>query len=111
MMTDADVRAAIAREFAVAEKARGAGNEGMTRVCARRAVGLAATAWLARHAHPGWPGDALRQIQRIAEAEEFPVDVRSAAARLAARVTAEFAPSRAGDPLQDGRIVIAHLLP
>ena len=51
--------AQIERELAAAEAALTADNDGKARVCARRAVALAAEAWLARSPARQWHGDAM----------------------------------------------------
>ena len=74
--------AGIDRELAAASLAWEDGNEGKARVCARRAVALAAESWLARLAEPMWRGDAMEHLRRIQLQVCFPLPVRQAAERL-----------------------------
>jgi hypothetical protein len=77
-------------ELANAGKARQAGNEGRARVCARRAAGLAARDFLARHAAPV-QGSTLDALKELAEFPGLPPDLRAAAAHLTMRVGEDFA--------------------
>jgi hypothetical protein len=62
-----DWKERVVRELATAEAARSRGNEGMARVCARRAAGWAAEAWLqARGAAINDPS-VLVQLRRLAK--------------------------------------------
>src|SRR5438034_10376512 len=89
--------AQIERELARAEDALREGNDGMVRVCARRAVGLAAEAWLERVPGKSWRGDALNHLRRISADESFPQDICGAAARLMTKFTQRSsAPSSTG---------------
>jgi hypothetical protein len=100
----------IGEEFAAAGRAAGAGNEGMVRVCARRAAGIAIGVWLAEHPRPGWPPDAVGRLRCVESDGGFPEPVRLAARRLSARVKEDFTPRYASDPLEDSRTIIDHLL-
>src|SRR3989454_1168400 len=55
----------IEKELAMAEAAMREANEGKARVCARRAVALAAEASLERFPQPGWRGDAMHHLRQI----------------------------------------------
>jgi hypothetical protein len=104
------VRERIAREFAAAKEARRAQNEGMVRVCARRAAGTAITYWLDRAGLTGWGMDAVTQLRTLQNEVSMPDPVRSAAARLVARVGDHFVAPFSADPLNDSRIIIEYLL-
>lgn len=99
----------IEREIAKAEAALRDGNDGMVRVCARRAVGLAAEAWLEKHPRAGWQGDALNQLRHIQAEESFPADIRDAAERLTTKVTRRDTAPFSTDPIADARAIITHL--
>jgi len=101
--------AQIERELARAEDALREGNDGMVRVCARRAVGLAAEAWLERVPGKSWRGDALNHLRRISADESFPQDIRRAAERLMTKVTQRATAPFSTDPIADARRIIAHL--
>jgi hypothetical protein len=102
-------REQIERELATARAARAAGNDGMARVCARRAAGAALTWYQTIHARP-WRTDAMRQLAGAAAEPAFPVAVREAAARLVAKITPEFAYPPGADALADAQTVIDHVL-
>lgn len=100
----------IAREFATAVRARREGNEGMVRVCARRAAGLALGYWLERHPQENWSPDAMGRLRRLQNEGSVPLDVRAAAGRLSSRVTADFASPHPNDPVEDARVIVNHFL-
>jgi hypothetical protein len=102
--------APIDQELRAAEVARKAGNDGKSRVCARRAVALATASWLARFAEPPWRGDAMEHLRRIQRLASFPAAVREAAERLGMAVTKRHAAPFTVDPIRDATIIIAHLL-
>ncbi len=101
--------ARINHELSAAEQAWSDGNEGKARVCARRAVALAAQSWLARLAKPLWRGDAMEHLRRIQQQEAFPLSVRQAAERLSTAVTRRHEAPFTGDPISDARLIIDHL--
>ena len=99
----------VDQELRAAEVAWNAGNEGKARVCARRAVALAAASWAAGVGQAPWTGDAMEQLRRIQQHAAFPVSVREAAERLSTAVTKRNAVPFTIDPLNDARLIIAHL--
>ena len=101
--------ALIDQELSAAEVAWKAGNEGKARVCARRAVALAAESWLARSAKPPGRGDVMDHLRRIQQDAAFPISVRQAAERLSTAVTKRQAAPFTVDPISDANIVIAQL--
>ena len=50
-------------------------NDGLARVCARRAVGLAVQAWIERSGVRTWPPDVMNQLRKIQQQEAFPKDM------------------------------------
>jgi len=94
-----------------AEAARGNGNEGMVRVCVRRAAGAAISYWVVQQGRRGWGTDAMNQLRALRNEISLPGVVRDAADRLTARVTEQFEAPFPNDPVQDCMIIIAHLLP
>ena len=56
----------IAREFSIAQHARQTGNEGMVRVCTRRAAGLAIAHWIKQNQKLGWRSDTMNQLETVA---------------------------------------------
>jgi len=101
--------ALIDRELARAEDALRDGNEGMVRVCARRAVGLAVEAWRERFPGKNWRGDTLDYLRRISADESFPQDIHRAAERLMTKVTQRDTAPFSTDPIADARSIIAYL--
>ena len=81
------------RELAQAKAARQTGNEGMARVCARRAAGIVAGEYLHRHeptsVSPG-PG-AYDRLKYLASLPEISSPVREVAQHFLLRVTTDWA--------------------
>jgi hypothetical protein len=69
----------IEQELAKAAAGLQEGNDGLARVCARRAVALGAQNLVQRSGAKTWPADVMNQLQKIQEEEMFPVDVKEAA--------------------------------
>ena len=99
----------IERELAAAEAALKADNDGKARVCARRAVALAAEAWLARSPARQWRGDAMEYLRQIQQETLFPLPIRQAAERLSTSVSRRQAAPFTTDPIGDARLIIAYL--
>ena len=99
----------IDRELAAAEVAWTQGHEGKARVCARRAVALAAEAWLVRSGRSLRRGDAMEHLRRIQQQEAFPLVVRQAAERLTTAVTKRHEAPFTSDPIGDARLIVRHL--
>ena len=100
----------IEKEFAQGEQARKKGNEGMVRVCARRAAGHAITFWLESHPHQGWGVDAMNRLRNLQLEDSIPQLVREAALRLTTKITEQFTPAFPTDPVEDSKIIIDYLL-
>ncbi len=109
-MTKEETLDVIHRELATAAQAASAGNEGMIRVCARRAAGAAITYWRQTHRRDRWGFDAMQQLRWLSADETMPQSVREAAWRLTARVTPQFTSPFTADPIADSRRIINHLL-
>jgi uncharacterized protein (UPF0147 family) len=99
----------IEREFGLARKALHAGNDGMGRVCARRAAGQAITWFLTVHHKPGWGTDAMSQLQHLSKDATFPEEVRTAASRLTTKISDKFIYPFTTNPIDDATLVIAHI--
>ena len=65
IMTRTQTLERIEQEFATAHHARKTGNNGMVRVCARRAAGTAITNWLEQNQREGWGVDAMNQLKNL----------------------------------------------
>lgn len=109
-MTREEVLRVIEREFSTAEEALRKGNDGMARVCARRAAGAAITFWLQDNRHPGWGVDAMSQLRSLQQQEAIPAEVRDAARRLSTKVTERFEAPFPTHPIEDGRMIVAWFL-
>lgn len=101
--------ALIGQELAAAEAAQQDGNDGKTRVCARRAVARATEAWIAQLPSPPWHGDAMAHLRHIQQDASFPLPIRQAAERLSTPVTNQHTAPLTTDPVADARLIIAHL--
>ena len=109
-LTHEDAATLIEKEFAQAAQAREEGNDGMVRVCARRAAGIAIRFWLQQHPRKFWGIDAMNQLRNVHLDQSVPPGVRSAARRLTARISMEFTTPHSEDPVEDSKLVIGHFL-
>ena len=100
----------VEQELTKAAEGLQSGNEGMARVCARRAVAVAAQEWAAQHNLPAWQGDTLHQLRKIQEQSTFPLPVREAAQRLITKVTDQTKSPMTTDPIADARVILDHLI-
>lgn len=100
----------MAQELFAAQQAWHAGNEGKARVCARRAVAVAAEAWSAGRGEPPEPADAMAHLRRIRQQATFPLSVREAAERLITAVTRRHEAPFTADPISDASVIISHLV-
>lgn len=99
----------IEMEFATARRALATGNDGMARVCARRAAGQALTWFLTRYPRPNWGADALRQLAAMKDDESFPPEVRDAATRLTTKISDRFSYPFTTRPLEDVQIIVDYV--
>lgn len=99
----------LRKEFSTGRQALSVGNDGIARVCARRAAGVAITFWLRESGRTGWGVDAMSQLRHLLNEPYFPSEVQTAATRLAAKVTPQFT-STSTNPLNDCRVIIERLL-
>ena len=95
----------IAKELATGRAALKAGNEGMVRVCARRAAGQAITLYVTLN-NLAWPPDAMAQLRLVSANEAFSQPARDAATRLTNKITEQFVYPFSTDPLEDAQIII-----
>ncbi len=109
-MTRAQALEQIEKELTTATQARKAGNEGMVRVCARRAAGVAIAFWLERNPRQGWGVDAMNQLKKLQLDESMPKEIRDAALRLTTKVNRQFTTPFSTDPVEDSKIIVNHLL-
>ena len=99
----------IEQELAKAATGLREGNDGLARVCARRAVALGAQAWVTRGGRKTGPADAMNQLRKIQQEEAFPLEMREAAQRLLTKVTERDQAPVSTDPIADARLILAHL--
>ena len=109
-MTKPQALEQIEKEFATAKQARNEGSDGMVRVCARRAAGVAVGYWLERNPRERWGVDAMSRLRSLQLDESLPTDVRDAATRLTTKVTKQFTSPFSTDTIHDSTIIINHLL-
>lgn len=108
MMTEEQVRKRIDSECSRAADARQAGNEGMVRVCARRAAGIAIAHRAGKTGRTPGP-NMMANLRNLQQDASLPAEVRAAASRLTATITPQFT-SASTQPLEDARIIINHLM-
>ena len=78
----------IKQELANATEGLRNGNDGLARVCARRAVAVATQHWNEQRKLPAWQGDAMHQLRKVQEHTTFPLPIREAAQRKSDRTSA-----------------------
>jgi hypothetical protein len=100
----------IEKEFSTATRALSVGNDGMARVCSRRAAGIAITFWLEQKRDKSWGIDAMNKLQHLGADNSMPDVVREAAMRLTTKVDTRFALPFPADPIADSKIIISHFL-
>lgn len=106
-----DWKAQLQTEFERAEAARARGNEGQTRVCARRAAGIAIREYYARRGQAVRTPSAYDFLQLLAEEPHLSPDLKQAAYYLTLRVTEEFKLPVDVDLLTESRKLCDGLLP
>jgi hypothetical protein len=85
-MKHAESRIQIQEELLLAKQSRVEGNEGRARVCARRAAGAAAQAYLRYHHQPTSPKDVFQSLKSLKKVVNLPDRVLLAIYRLTQRV-------------------------
>ena len=75
------------REIDQAKNARAAGNEGMARVCARRAAGIVVGEYLQRRGISTLKPSAYDRLQYLISVPDISDEIRQAASHLVTRVT------------------------
>ncbi len=99
------------KEIQMAAAARARGNEGQSRVCARRAAGVAAREFCNRSGLPLRSTSAYDLLREISELPGLSERVRQAAEALTRRVTEEFKLPLESDLIQEAQILAESLLP
>ena len=96
-------------ELQCAREAQDIGNEGKARTGARRAAGSALSALKQRFPDRNYGDDVMRQLRNLMDDATVPVDAREAAERLQARITEQFTPPFATDPIADAVIILNYV--
>ena len=96
-------------ELEKAEQARSRGNEGMARVCARRAAGIAARTFLTCHGVRVRRDSAYEALLRLAEFPSLSADLKRSAQHLTLRLTSGFVLPVDADLIAEARKLIGGL--
>jgi len=100
----------IEKEFAAARVAEKNGNEGMVRVCARRAAGIAIGFWLESNPRKTWGVDAMSRLRALQLDDSIPQEVKESAKRLTTKITERFTSPFPTHPLDDAQQIIQYFL-
>ena len=107
----ADWKKSLEKELQMAADARVRGNEGQTRVCARRAAGVIIREYFMRRGISSPASSAFDLLKAVLDASDLPVDARRAAEYLTLRVNEEFQLPVAVDLVEEARTLCQSLLP
>lgn len=99
----------IEQELRKATEGLQSGNDGLARVCARRAVSVAMHQWVTQQDRSASQGDSMHQLRLIQKHTTFPLSIREAAQRLLTKVTERQRSPMTTDPITDARIILDHL--
>ncbi|MCI0521259.1 MAG: hypothetical protein L0Z70_13515 [Chloroflexi bacterium] len=94
----------------MAQKARGDGNEGMARVCARRAAGIVAGEYFLRLGIAFTDPSAYERLKYLTHLEQTSPEVRQIASHFLARVSTDWTLPLDADLLQEARWLAEQLL-
>ena len=108
-MTHEQVFQLIEKEFAIAKHAESISNDGMVRVCARRACGIAITFFLQHFPEKNFASDAMNQLKQLQRDETFSEASRNAAQRLTTKVNEKFSVPFSNNPIDDAKIIIEEI--
>lgn len=106
-----DWKTQLTNELQMAADARAVKNEGKTRVCARRAAGVAIREYLTRRGVKPPSVSAYDLLKVLEEMDETPADLRQASAYLRLRVTEEFRLPVEVDLVSEAKKICTALLP
>ncbi len=102
-MVDAPWFGHYTAELEHARQARQSGNEGMARVCARRAVGWVLGEYFTRHGIEFQNPSAYERIKFLIEMEDVSETVKDIAGHFTLRITADHALPIEADLIQDAQ--------
>jgi len=97
-------------ELERAKKALAEGNEGMARVCARRAVGVAVSFWLESNTREHYGTSAMNRLRSIQKDDTIPQEIKNAAEKLTTHINNSDTLPFTDDPLNDAKIIIDYFL-
>jgi hypothetical protein len=106
-----DIHSQVHLELEHAREARLAGNEGLARVCARRAAGLAARDFLIHQRVPLRSLSAMDALHALAGFPGLDPELVTAAFHLTVRVTDKFTLPVEADLIVDAHLLCEKLLP
>ncbi len=86
------------------------GNDGMARVCARRASGIAITYWLQNNPREGYGESAMNQLRSIQKDETVPEEIKEAAERLTTHVKNKSDSPFSDNPIEDAKVIIEYFM-
>jgi hypothetical protein len=106
-----DWRERFEKELDRAQQARGRGNEGQARVCARRAAGIAAAEYFRRRGHTPTSGSAIDVLSQLALEPSLSAESASLLAHLLQKVDTEFKLPAGVDLIAEARLLRQQLIP
>jgi hypothetical protein len=110
MHLDSEWKKRATSELAQAVAARRKGNEGMARVCARRAAGLIVGEYLQRQQIPSPGPSAYDRLRLLLDLTEVPTQSRSIAEHLVRHVNQDFSLPDEYDLIEETRYLAKELL-
>jgi hypothetical protein len=110
-MTNSSWKQAIKKEFAQAQTAREAGNEGMARVCARRAAGIAVGKFFTIYNLPDPGPSTIERLKYLHAIPDISPEARQAAKLLTMRVNTHHELPIEADLITEAHKLIISLLP
>lgn len=108
-MIQKDVLIRVNTELQHAEQARAGGNEGMARVCARRAAGMAIRAYYQSLGEPVRSTSAVDLLEHVRRDERLATEIHIVAEHLLQRVTPEYRLPIPADLLAETRWLVQAL--
>lgn len=111
-MARADISGYYARadaELARARQAEREDNNGMARVCARRAVGAMVEAWMMLEPNPAYGTHTMSALRGLIQDAETPPEVKNAANRLQNGIRAVGTDVFPHTPIEDAENIINYL--
>ena len=97
-------------ELEQAESARSVGNEGMARVCARRAAGIAAGVYISRNGYQFSGTGAYDRLKYLCEIPGISPEIKSVAEHFLVRVTPDHTLPIEADLIEEARWLTNNLL-